>query len=177
MRKVILASAMSLDGCVARENGDVDWLQMGDLTEAKEEMREFFSSIDAIFFGRKTYEKGLEMSGGKDYYGDAVTSYVFTRTPRASDRKNLQYVSANVGNFVENLKQSEGKNILLMGGGDLAKTFFEEHLIDELILGIQPTILGAGLPLFLPCDRQSDLKLIDVKTRKSGSVQITYQVK
>lgn len=177
MRKVILALAMSLDGYISRENGDVDWLRMEDLTEAKDEMAEFFHSIDAIFFGRKTYEKGLEMSGGKDYYGDAITSYVFSRTPQTSERKNLQFVSENVKEFVENLKQKDGKNILLMGGGDLAKTFFEEKLIDELILGIQPTILGKGLPLFLPHERQSDLERIDVKTRQSGTVQITYRIK
>lgn len=177
MRKVVLALALSLDGFVARENGDVDWLKMEDLTEGAEEMNEFFASIDAIFYGRKTYEKGLEMSGGKDYYGDRIMNYVFTRTPRQSRRKNLHFVSENVKEFVENLKSQNGKNIWLMGGGDLAKTFFEEHLIDELILGIQPTILGKGLPLFLPHARQSDLELTDVKTRRSGSVQISYRVK
>lgn len=177
MRKVILALAMSLDGYTARENGAVDWLRMEDLTEAQSEMMEFFNSIDTIFYGRKTYEKGLEMSGGKDYYGDAIMNYVFTRTPQSSERKNLQFVSENVGKFVENLKSQDGKNIWLMGGGDLAKTFFEMSLIDELILGIQPTILGSGLPLFLPHKKQSDLERIDVKTRKSGSVQVTYRVK
>lgn len=177
MRKVILALAMSLDGYTARENGAVDWLRMEDLTEAQSEMMEFFNSIDTIFYGRKTYEKGLEMSGGKDYYGDAIMNYVFTRKPQSSERKNLQFVSENVGKFVENLKSQNGKNIWLMGGGDLAKTFFEMSLIDELILGIQPTILGNGRPLFLPHKKQSDLERIDVKTRKSGSVQVTYRVK
>lgn len=177
MRKVILALALSLDGYVARENGAVDWLKMEDLAEGKDEMAEFFASIDTIFYGRKTYEKGLEMSGGKDYYGDAIMNYVFSRTPKRSEQKNLQFVSENVREFVENLKRQDGKNIWLMGGGNLAKTFFEEHLIDELILGIQPTILGKGLPLFFPHDRQSDLERLDVKTRRSGSVQITYRVK
>lgn len=177
MRKVILALALSLDGYVARENGDVDWLRMEDLSEAQNEMAEFFASVDAILCGRKTYEKGLELSGGKDYYGDAIMNYVFTRMPQTSERKNLQFVSGNVKEIVENLKRQDGKNIWLMGGGDLARTFFEEHLIDEIVLGIQPTILGKGLPLFLQHDRQSDLERLDVKTRRSGSVQITYRVK
>lgn len=178
MRKIILALAVSLDGYIARENGDVNWLAMEDLTEGADEMNDFFSSIDTIFFGRKTYEKGLEMSGGSGGgFGDGIMSYVFTRTTRESDDKNLQFVSENVKEFVGNLKNQEGKNIWLMGGGELAKTFFEEGLIDELVLGIQAKIIGRGIPLFLPHNRQTDLELIETKTRQSGSVQITYRIK
>jgi len=64
-----------------------------------------------------------------------------------------------------------------MGGGNLAKTFFEEGLIDELIIGIQPVILGKGIPLFLPQERQMELERFDVKMRESGTVQISYRVK
>ncbi len=177
MRKIIFALAASLDGYIARENGDVDWLKMEDLTEGAEESKEFFNSIDTIFFGRKTYQKGLEMGAGDGGgFGD-ITCYVFTRTARESDDKNLRFVSENVKEFAENLKLQDGKNILLMGGGNLAKTFFEENLIDELIIGVQPVILGKGIPLFLPHDRQTGLERFDVKTRKSGTVQISYHVK
>ncbi len=173
MRKITLGIAMSLDGYIARENGAVDWLRMEDLTEAADEGREFFQSIDTILFGRKTYEKGLEMGG--DFGG--VMNYVFTRTPQMSKSENIEFVSENVKEFVEDLKRQKGKNILLMGGGNLAKTFFEAGLIDEIILSIQPTILGRGIPLFLPHERQTELELIEVKTRLSGSVQISYTVK
>jgi dihydrofolate reductase len=176
MRKITLALAVSLDGFIARENGDVDWLRMEDLTEAADESKAFFKTIDTILLGRKTYEKGLELGGDVKMYGD-VKVFVFTRTHQESEYETLHFVSENVKEFVEELKQQSGKNILLMGGGDLAKTFFEENLIDELILGIQPTILGRGIPLFLPHQRQSDLELIEVKTRQSGSVQISYSVK
>jgi dihydrofolate reductase len=176
MRKVILGLAVSLDGYIARENGDVDWLKMEDLTEAAIEMKEFFASIDTIFFGRKTFSKGEEMGGDINMYGK-VMNYVFSRTPRRSEIKNLVFVSENIGEFVEDLKRQDGENILLMGGGDLAKTFFEEGLIDELIIGVQPVILGKGIPLFLPHDRQTELERFDVKTRNSGTVQISYRVK
>lgn len=88
------------------------------------------------------------MSGGKNYYGDATINYVFTRAPSTSERENLQFVSESTEEFVGNLKK-DGKNILLIGG-DLAKSFFEAGLTGELILGIQPTISGSGLPLFPP---------------------------
>jgi len=176
MRKVILGLAASLDGYIARENGDVDWLKMEDLTEGAEEMKEFFASIDTIFWGRKTLSKGEEMGGDINMYGK-VMNYVFSYTPRQSEIENLVFISENVVEFVENLKRQDGKNILLMGGGNLAKTFFEEGLIDELIIGIQPVILGKGIPLFLPQERQMELERLDVKMRESGTVQISYRVK
>lgn len=177
MRKVILTLAVSLDGFIARENGAVDWLKMEDLTEAADEMREFFSSIDAILWGRKTFGNGLELGGDLVMYGKKVKHYVFSRAPQTSKRENLRFVSGNIKEFVEDLKHQSGKNMWLMGGGDLAKSFFEENLINEIILGIQPTILGKGIPLFLPREKQIDLELTDVKTRKSGSVQLSYLVK
>lgn len=176
MRKVILALAVSLDGYIARKNGDIDWLKMQDLSEAADESKGFFASIDTIFFGRVTYEKGLEMGGGSGF-GDGITCCVFTRTPRESNNANLQFVSQNIVEFVENTKKRNGKNILLMGGGNVAETFFAADLIDEMILGIQPVILGAGIPLFVSPQKQIELERTDVKLRKSGTVQISYRVK
>jgi dihydrofolate reductase len=176
MRKIILALAASLDGYIARENGDVDWLKMEDLSEGADEMQEFFSSIDTIFWGRKTYEKGLEMGGSPEMYGD-VMNYVFSRSPQASEGKNLRFITENVKEEVEKLKSGAGKNIWLMGGGELAKSFFEAGLIDEIIIGIQPVMLGSGIPLFLPHARETNLETFDVKTRASGTVQISYRVK
>ncbi|HEX8637568.1 MAG TPA: dihydrofolate reductase family protein [Pyrinomonadaceae bacterium] len=176
MRKIILALAVSLDGYIARENDDVDWLKVQDLSEAADESREFFASIDTILWGRKTFSKGEEMGGDLNMFG-AVMNYVFSRTPRTSDVENLQFVSENAAEFVENLKLTDGKNILLMGGGNIAATFFAADLIDEMILGIQPVVLGRGIPLFPPLQKQIELERIDVKLRKSGTVQISYRVK
>ena len=176
MRKVILGLAVSLDGYIARENGDVDWLKMEDLQEASSEMSEFFASIDTILWGRKTFSKGEEMGGDINMYGK-VMNYVFSHTPRPSEIENLKFISENAAEFVRNLKRQDGKNILLMGGGDLAKTFLDEGVIDELIIGIQPVILGKGIPLFPPRERQIELERFDVKMRKSGTVQISYRVK
>ena len=176
MRKIILGLAVSLDGYIARQDGSVDWLKLQDLTEGAQEMQDFFSSIDAIFWGRKTFEKGIEMMGDEEN-SDGIMNYVFSRSARESRRRDVKFVSQNVKEFVEDLTHQEGKNISLMGGGDLARTFFQENLIDEIILGIQPVILGRGIPLFLPHDRQTELERIDVKLRQSGTVQIIYRVK
>lgn len=174
MRKVILSLAVSLDGFIASKNGGVDWLAMEDLTEAADEMNEFFASIDTVLTGRKTYEKGIEF--GQDGY-DGFENYIFTRNKRNSRKENIKFVSTEVWEFVENLKRQPGKDIWLTGGGELVRTFLEENLIDELILAVQSKIIGAGIPLFLPHERQLDLELLDVKKRKSGTVQIHYRIK
>ena len=165
---------MSLDGYIANEDGGVNWLAMEDLTEAADEMQEFFASIDTVLTGRKTYEKGIEF--GQDGY-DGFENYVFTRTRRESRKENIKFVSTDIREFVEELKRQPGKNIWLTGGGDLVRTFFEKNLIDELILAVQSKIIGTGIPLFLPHERRLDLALLNVKKRKSGTVQIHYRIK
>ena len=75
MRKIILSLAVSLDVFIAREDGAVDWLHMEDLTEAADESRKFFKTIDTIFFGRKTFEKGFELGGDLKMYGNVKLSF------------------------------------------------------------------------------------------------------
>lgn len=173
-RKVIYSLAASLDGFIATKDGSVDWLQMSDLEEGAEEMREFFASIDTILFGRKTYEKGLEMGGGPTYAG--IYNYVFTRSEKFESDGDIEFIKDDPERFVQDLKKKEGKDILLMGGGDLASTFLVAGLIDEIIVGIQPVVLGAGIPLFDGTIATCELERFDLKTRKSGTVQVSYRI-
>ncbi len=64
-----------------------------------------------------------------------------------------------------------------MGGGELAKSFFEAGLIDEIGFNIHPVLLGSGIPLFHEMKRQIDLELLDCKTFKNGCVLVSYRVK
>lgn len=85
MRKVIFSSAMSLDGYIARKNGEVNWLSMEDLTEATDDMKEFLASVDTVLMGHKTYEKCLEF--GQNGY-DGFVNYLFTKSERESLKEN-----------------------------------------------------------------------------------------
>jgi dihydrofolate reductase len=78
---------------------------------------------------------------------------------------------------VREMKQKPGKNICLMGGGDLARTFFEAGLIDEIGFNIHPVLLGQGIPLFHPLSRQIDLELLECKPFRNGCVYVRYRVK
>lgn len=181
MRKVKYFVANSLDNFIARRDGSVDWLFMdGDYG-----MREFFASVDAVLIGRKTYEFALAQSPkpkrkkatGKRSARAAIESYIFSRTLDATQHEDVEIVSENAGEFVRQLKQAAGKDIWLMGGGELAASLFAENLVAEISLNIHPVLLGSGIALFPEFGRQLDLQLLDCKAHKNGCVQVTYTVK
>jgi dihydrofolate reductase len=183
MRKVKYFLANSLDNFIARKDGSVDWLFMdGDYG-----MKEFFASIDAVLLGRKTYEFALsqspetkpkpEKNKAKKASKPATRSYVFSRTLKANPDDHVEIISEKAGEFVRNLKNAEGKDIWLMGGGELAKSLFAENVVDEIGLNIHPVLLGSGVPLFPEIGQQLDLELLDCKAHPNGCVQVTYRVK
>jgi dihydrofolate reductase len=173
MRKVTFGGASSLDNFIARRDGAVDWLMWSD--EAAAVMKDYWSKIDTILMGRKTYEVGLALSKGKKNPYSNIKTYVFSRTLKEAE--DVEIVSENAVEFVRDLKARDGKEICLMGGGDFAKTLFEAGLIDEIGFNIHPVLLGQGIPLFLEMNRQIDLELIDSQKFKNGCVLVTYRVK
>ena len=75
------------------------------------------------------------------------------------------------------MKNREGKDICVLGGGLLAKSLFEANLIDEIGFNIHPVLLGSGIPLFHEMNHQIDLELLDCKVFKNGCVLVSYRVK
>jgi len=72
--------------------------------------------------------------------------YVFSRSHLANTN-HVKFVNEDIATFTDNLKKEEGKNIWIVGGGDLLHTFLKEKLVDELIVTVAPTIIGEGIPL------------------------------
>ncbi len=175
MRKVTFGGAPSLDNYFAREDGAVDWLMWSD--EATEIMGDYWETIDTIVMGRKTYEAALEMTkGGKTNPYPGIKSYVFSRTLKAR-KKPIEIVSGDAVEFVRKLKKQAGKDICVMGGGELAHSLLEAGLIDEIGFNIHPVLLGSGIPLFYSMKRQVDLELLDCRRFKNGCVYVLYRVK
>jgi dihydrofolate reductase len=172
--KVTFGGANSLDNYLARPDHAVDWLMWGD--EAAAVMADYWATIDTILMGRKTYEVALRSSqGGGGYPG--MTTYVFTRTLPAGPHSGATIISADVVEFVRALKGQDGKDICLMGGGELARPLFEAGLIDEIGFNIHPVLLGSGIPLFHPMTRQIDLELRECRAFKNGCVLVRYRVR
>ncbi|HSK72422.1 MAG TPA: dihydrofolate reductase family protein [Pyrinomonadaceae bacterium] len=185
MRKVVLGLGISLDGYIARKNGAVDWLSM----DWDYDWTAFFNTIDVVLIGRKTWDVALGMNTKpkakskkkSNPYGKTET-YVFSNTLKESGVEGVEVISGNLKEFIENLKAKEGKNIWLSGGGELAKSFLDEDLVDEIYLGVTPHLLGSGLPLFPELEKEHPLRLVSCnvckhKKEDNAMVELIYEVK
>lgn len=173
MRKTVFGGANSLDNFIARPDHAVDWLMWGD--EVAAITAQFWTTIDTVLMGRKTYEVAERMGQGDGYPG--VKNYVFSRTLDEKSGGNVTIVRDEAAGFVRRLKEQDGKDICVMGGGELARSLFEAGLIDEVGFNIHPVLLGQGIPLFHPMSRQIDLELKECRTFKNGCVYVAYRVK
>ena len=175
MRKVTFGGANSFDNYFARKDDAVDWLMWSN--EAAEVMTDYWKTIDTVLMGRKTYEVARQQSKGKANPYPGIKSYVFSRTLQPGKNSVVEIINENAAEFVRKLKDQEGRDICVMGGGDFAKTLFEANLIDEIGFNIHPVLLGSGIPVFYEMKHQIDLELLTCKPFKNGCVAVTYRVK
>jgi dihydrofolate reductase len=170
MRKIVLGLGISLDGHIARSDGSVDFLFM----PKDYSMGPFFKTVDTALMGRKTYEVGLRMSGGSfSNYG--LTCYVFSRTLAPGERAGVTIVNESPKSFVASLRKQKGKNIWHMGGGELAREFLKDDLIDELYIGVVPKLIGEGIPLFPSGFPERHFRLLENKTYSQSLISLTYE--
>lgn len=174
MRKITFGVANSFDNYIAREDGSVDWLLWSD--EIGSFMGDYWKKIDTILMGRKTFEIALEHGKGANPYPNMKT-YVFSKTLGKDSRKDVEIITDDAVEFVRNLKAQDGKEICMMGGGDLAKTLFEADLIDEIGFNVHPILLGSGIRLFHKMNKQINLELIETKKFENGCVLLSYRIK
>jgi dihydrofolate reductase len=161
-----------LDNYLARPDHAVDWLLWGD--EAAAVTADYWKTIDTVLMGRKTYEVAVRSGQGRGYPG--VKNFVFSRTLQETPGGHVTIIRGDAAEFVRGLKQQEGKDICLMGGGELARSLFEAGLIDEVGFNIHPVLLGSGIPLFHSMSRQIDLELRECRPFKNGCVYVSYRV-
>jgi dihydrofolate reductase len=171
-RKVILGLGISLDGYIARPDGAVDFLFMPK--DYHPHWSKFMRRIDTAIMGRKTYEVGKKLSGGKiDTMG--IKTYVMSQTLPPGELEGLIFTRKSAKEIVTEIRASSGKDIWMMGGGELARVFLAEDLIDELYLGIIPTLIGKGIPLFPPGYPQREFTLVRNTTYSRGMIALIYE--
>ena len=176
MRKVIYGGACSLDGFFADRDGSVDWLIFGKAVE--EIMRKSWATTDTILMGRKTWEWASNQPGPADESAfTGVTSYVFSRTLKSIPDKKAQLITSDAGAFVRKLKSENGKDIVVMSGGNFAASLLEAGVVDEVGLNIHPVLLGAGTPAFLDAGKRINLELRETHQLDGGCVFVKYIVK
>lgn len=171
MRKLKLYIAPSLDGKIARPDGGIDWLP--DPNGAEDYgYQEFYNSIDATLMGYKTYE--LSVSFGEWPY-PGKKSYVFTRDAAKTTVAEAEIVTKEPIDFVKELKQQEGMDIWLIGGGEIVSLLHDAGLIDEYIIAYIPVLLGAGVELFPGIKQQVNLRLNRYKIFENGVAMFYFE--
>lgn len=172
MRNLVLYIATSLDGYIAKENHSLEWLFKSE-GEGDNGYTEFYETIDTVLIGRKTYEQILILDDGNFPYKDEKC-YVFSKSISGKNQ-HVDFVNADIVSFTNELKKQKGKDIWIVGGGDLLQGFLKENLVDEIIITIAPTIIGKGIPLFQEVDIEIDYSLVDLK-RIGEFAQLRYEL-
>jgi dihydrofolate reductase len=173
-RKIIVYIATSADGFIARKDGSVDWLNRPS-TAGDYGMGDFMKSIDTILWGRRTY--GYGEGGGGGGFGKKIKNYVFTHQPPASAPRGVEFVNRPVSEFASELREHEGKDIWMMGGGNIIASFLDAGEIDEFMIHVIPTFIGDGIHLIEPRHRNIELKLISSHAYDDGVVKLHYGVR
>jgi dihydrofolate reductase len=161
----------SLDGFIARTNGALDWLPQ----DAEEHGYEaFFASVDALVIGRHTYETVLGFDSWP--YG-AKPVYVLSSAPLrpAPAQAVVHHLSGPPPDIVARLT-ADGVQHAYIDGGITVQGFLRAGLIQRLIITRVPVLIGAGIPLFGPTDKDIRLRHITTRHYPSGLVQSEYEV-
>lgn len=175
-------AASSLDGFLATEDDTLDWLfPLGDINDTS--YPDFFSRVGAIAMGSATYEWILrnsqtvaDQTGGEWPY--TQPTWVFTtRTLPTLKGANILFTRDSVRDVHQAMKEAAGgRNVWIMGGGDLAGQFYDVGLLDEMIVQIASVTLGAGKPLLPRRVLSPHLSLQSVTQVNEGFAELTYRV-
>jgi dihydrofolate reductase len=176
-------TATSIDGFIADEQNSLDWLFEAD-SSGNERFGAFFREVGAFAMGATTYQwivdherLAEQPDRWREWYGD-VPAWVFTHRDRpAIPGANLTFVSGDVRPVHDAMvAAAAGRNVWLVGGGELVGRFADHGLLDELILGVAPVTLGAGAPLLPRRLLSSRLSLTTVE-RVAEFAYLTYAVR
>jgi dihydrofolate reductase len=173
-RKVIVHLATSADGYLARSDGDLEWLTSRPAPKGFYGMNAFMMSVDTKVLGRKTYEVSRRM-GAK--FDSQYRTIVFSGHPRPADAPSgVEFVNEAIAPFVSRLRAQPGKDIWLMGGGEIIASFLDAQVIDEFVISVVPVFIGDGIPLIARRHRHVPLELHALERFEDGVVQLHYQV-
>lgn len=175
--KATVYIATSLDGFIARENGEIDWLPGGGVEESGEDYgyKDFMATVDVLVMGRKTYEKVLTF---KEWpYGDKPV-VVLSHHPVPSPKEIARTVESMSGSPAEVASRlsARGAKHLYVDGGKTIQGFLNAGLIQRLIITTIPVLIGGGIPLFGPLTRDIRLRRIETRSFPNGLVQSAYEV-
>ena len=172
--KISVYIATSLDGFIARKNGDINWLPAPDNGVEDYGYKEFISSVDLLVMGRHTYEKVLTF--GSWPYPDKkviVLSSGHPRLPKELGDK-VEVLNLSPGNLLKTLTDKGIRHVYLDGGRTI-QLFLKEGLVEEITITSIPVLIGEGLSLFGPLQQDIQFQLVESKQFDNGFVQSKYR--
>lgn len=173
MRKVILYIAMSVDGYIADNNGNVSWLNQNE--EYIDTYYSFINHIDTVIMGWNTYHQIVtELSPTTWIYSNLI-SYIITHK-NITSTKQIIFYNENPCNLVKHLLTQNGKNIWICGGANIVQQIMKQNLIDIYYISIIPTILGNGIRLFESINHCINLHLLKTQNN-NGVIELIYEKK
>lgn len=179
-------TATSIDGYIADPDHSLDWLfQFGEVESMKDSYPRFIEQVGALAMGSTTYEwvlgheKLLENPGKWPYEGPC---WVFsTRELPVVEGADIRFVRGDVApvhaEMAATADAAGGKNMWIVGGGDLVGQFHDAGLLDEIILFVAPVTLGAGAPLLPRRIVDPPLRLTGVERHGDTFAALTYEVR
>ena len=170
MRKIIAELAMSVDGFIARPNGDVDWLERPS-PKGFYGMEEFFKTIDMMVMGRRTYDIGKKLGGPLFMF---PTTVILSRSLAPDAVPGAVIEKGTPRKLAERWRKQKGKNIWLMGGAEVFGQFLDAGVLDELSIAVIPVLIGTGIPLLDAKRRTHELKLKSTEKYSDGVVRLRY---
>jgi dihydrofolate reductase len=185
-RKLKIQVAISVDGCIAGPNNEMDWLISDD--EIMKYIDDIAESVDTIIMGRKMVDGFIShwssrMNNSDDLWNAfakkmiAIPKIVFTKTLTKSNWINTEIAKGDLKDEITKLKYQKGKDIIVYGGASFDSSLIKEKLIDEFYLLVVPIVFGNGKTIFKELKEIQKLILIESRVFDCGVVLLHYEVK
>lgn len=183
MRKLQLQVQVSVDGFIAGENGEMDWMEWNWSDDIKQYVGSITEPIETVLLGRKLAE------GFIPYWEDAATKEpkvegsekfrtvrkrVFTKTLKTHSWNNTDLATGDLIEEVNNLKNKEGGTLMVYGGASFVTSLIKAGLVDEFHLLVNPTALGKGMPIFQALECMQQFRLLEAKGFDCGITLLHY---
>ena len=188
MRKLKLHVEISIDGCIAGPNSEMDWIDFSWNEKLREFEDRLHDPVDTILLGRKMtnefisyWSNVINKPGDREYTFAKkmieTSKIVFTKSLTKSEWPNTEIATGDLKEEITKLKSQEGGDIIVYGGASFDSSLIRENLIDEYYLFINPVVIGNGKTIFGDLKEIRKLSLIESITFDSGIVLLHYEVK
>jgi dihydrofolate reductase len=169
-RQLIVYIAASLDGYIAKADGDLGWLSAVEAPPEDYGYAAFTQTVDTVIMGRKTYDVAL---GFPDWPYAGKRCIVLTHRESLAQHGE-EFWHGPPAEIAARLAQQAVRRVYV-DGGEVIRQFLAARLIDDLTISIIPVVLGAGIPLFAADASEQPLTLLETRSFASGLVQLRYR--